>query len=191
MDLKKYEEFFGDLTESNIGDWNDFNFVLKQVQQKGLALKFVSNFQDNEEIVKIAVQQDGWALCYASKRLKDNEEIVKEAVKQNGWGLEFASKRLKNNEKIVNEAVKQNGYALQFASCNLQKEFIKKQPELIKYVKQTPELVKLAIDSGLKDNGLIYIPKEEILEYINLAIDSELKDKELIYIPKKYHNCRY
>ena len=67
----------------------------------------------------------------------------------------------------------------------MKKEFIKKEPELIEFVEQTPELVKLAIDSGLKDNRLIYIPKEEILEYINLAIDSELKDKEFIYIPKE------
>ena len=151
MELNEYEEFFGDLTESNIEDWNNFDFVLSKVKQ------------------------DGMALYYASNELKDNGEIVKIAVKQKGWALYYASEKLRDNEEIVKEAVKQNGFAFQFASENLQKEFIKKQPELIKYVNQTPELVKLAIDSGLKDKTLIKISKEELLKYISSLNKKSIK----------------
>ena len=151
MKLNKYEKFFGDSAEKekNIEDWDDFDFVLSKVKQNGLALKYASNFQDNEEIVKLAVQENGYALQFASN-FQDNEEIVKEAVKQ-------------------------YGYALAYASKNLQKEFIKKQPELIKYVNQTPELVKTAIDNGLKDKILIKISKEELFEYINSLNKKSIK----------------
>jgi hypothetical protein len=168
MELNKYKEFL-DKKEEILEDWNDFDFVLSQVKQDGYALQFASGrLQDNEDIVREAVKQNGLALCYASERLKDNEDIVKIAVKQNGWALRYASERLQDNEEIVREAVKQDGLALQFASYNLQKEFIKKQPELIEYVNQTPELVKIAIDSGLKERNknIIKISQEEFENYL-------------------------
>ena len=89
MELNEYKEFFEDSAEKekNIEDWNNFDFVLSKV--------------------KI----NGWALEYASKKLKNNEEIVNEAIKQNGSALYYASEELQNNEEIVKEAVKQNGYA--------------------------------------------------------------------------------
>ncbi len=71
--------------------------------------------------------------------------------------------------------MKQNESALEFASYNLQKEFIKKEPELIKYVNQTPEIVKLAIDSGLKDKTVIKISKEKILNYIKSLNKKSIK----------------
>ncbi len=37
--------------------------------------------QDNEEIVKLAVQQNGLALQYASLRLQKNRDVVRAAVK--------------------------------------------------------------------------------------------------------------
>ena len=104
MNLNKYENFFGDSAEKekNIEDWNDFDFVLSKVKQKG------------------------WSLYDASKKLTNNEKIVLEAVKQDGLALEFASKRLQDNEEIVQEAINQNVIALKYASYNFQKEFLYK-----------------------------------------------------------------
>ncbi len=48
-----------------------------------------------------AVKQDGWALEYASLRLKDNEDIVLCSVKSNVFSLRFASERLKNNKNFA------------------------------------------------------------------------------------------
>ena len=151
MKLEKYKNFLGIKENERKKDWNDYDFVLSQIKQYGTALQF------------------------ASEKLQDNEEIVKEAVSQNGYVLYYASEKLQNNEEIVLEAMKQNRRALTYASCNLQKEFIKNQPELIQYVKQTPELVKLAIDNGLKEKELIKISKEELFEYINSLNKKSIK----------------
>lgn len=45
-------------------------------------------------------------------------------------------------------------------------DFISKEQELIQYVAQTPELVKIAIKRGLEDIKFIKISKEELLNYI-------------------------
>ena len=50
------------------------------------------------------------SLEYASDRLKDNEEIVKIAVQYNGYSLQYASDRLKDNEEIVKIAIQNDGY---------------------------------------------------------------------------------
>ena len=47
-----------------------------------------------------------------------------EAVKQNGYALRFASVKLKNNYDLVMEAVKQSEYALEYASAELQENEI-------------------------------------------------------------------
>ena len=75
--------------------------------------------QECEEIIKVAVMQDGYLLQYASRRLQNNNDIVKLAVEQNGIALRFASSRLKNCYYIVKIAVTQNGTALQYATPRL------------------------------------------------------------------------
>ena len=46
----------------------------------------------------MAVNQSGYALEYASDRLKDNQEVVLAAVSQNGHALKFASDRFKDKK---------------------------------------------------------------------------------------------
>ena len=90
-------------------------------------------------MVKAAVTQKGFALSYASEKLKEDKEVVKAAVMQNGMALQrfgqseggsggvsggrdangealyFASGELRENPKVVKAAVMQNGMALQHA----------------------------------------------------------------------------
>ena len=47
------------------------------------------------------MQENGWALRYASVRLKNDREIVLAAVQQNGLTLELASDELKKYREIV------------------------------------------------------------------------------------------
>ena len=71
-----------------------------------------SDFQNDFEIVKIAVSHDGYALQYASPELKKNFEIVKIAVTKNGCALEFglaleyASEELQGKYEIVKTALR-------------------------------------------------------------------------------------
>ena len=49
-------------------------YVLQAVKTKGKLLEFaIPQFQDDEEIVKTALQQDGEAMEFASNRLKNNK----------------------------------------------------------------------------------------------------------------------
>ena len=50
--------------------------------------------------------------------MKDDFDLVMKAVQNNGLALEFASKKLQKDAKIVNQAIKQNGEASNFAADN-------------------------------------------------------------------------
>lgn len=126
------------------------SFVMKAVQQNGLAIQYVRGHQ-NHEIILMAVQQNGLALKHVHEYLiGDNEvaskiQIIGEAVRQNGLALEFANYRdkgthhtLNDNEELVRTALichqpgnfiinNGNGLALKFASTRLQnnREFVK------------------------------------------------------------------
>ena len=73
----------------------DRNEAMEMVAKNGINLQYLSpELQDDEELVRIAVNQDGWALGYASPRLQDNDEIVKIALSRDSDALQFASHRL-------------------------------------------------------------------------------------------------
>ena len=65
--------------------------VLKAVQLDGLLLAFAPKWQDTKHVVLEAVQQNGFALQFASEDLKDDLSIVHLAYVQNRDSLEFAS----------------------------------------------------------------------------------------------------
>ena len=84
--------------------------VISLVNKDGLNLKDHSGFQNDKEIVKASVQQNGYALEYASEGLRNNYEIVLAAVEQNGWALGYASEDLKRDKDIVLAAVEQTPF---------------------------------------------------------------------------------
>ena len=61
---------------------------------------------DNSDIALATVQQNGWALQYASERIKNNKEVVLAAVQQNGWAVEYASEHLKDDATVFKAATK-------------------------------------------------------------------------------------
>ena len=50
----------------------------------GIDLEKYKKFQNDKEVVLAAVQQNGYALQYASKELQNDREVVLAAVKQGG-----------------------------------------------------------------------------------------------------------
>ena len=55
---------------------------------------------NDKEVVLAAVQQYGWALEWASKRLKNDKEVVLAAVQRHGCALRYASKALRVDKEI-------------------------------------------------------------------------------------------
>ena len=103
------------------------NLILLAINQDGYALKYASiNLKNDKEFVLECVKQDGRSLKFASINLQNDKEIVLRAVKKDGLSLKYASINLRNNKEIVLKAIKQNKYAFNFASIDLQddKQFI-------------------------------------------------------------------
>ena len=71
----------------------------------------------DRELVKLAVQQGGYALEYASEELRADRELVKLAVQPNGLALEYAAEELRAGIQIVKLTVQQDGMALPLASA--------------------------------------------------------------------------
>ena len=63
------------------------------------------NLINKESIVLAAVRNYGFALEYASYRLKNNKFIVSEAINTNGTALEFASDQLRRNQELIFKAI--------------------------------------------------------------------------------------
>ena len=98
--------------------------MLAAVQQQGWALQYASpDLQKNFNIVEAAVKQNGEVLYVVHPDMEKNYNIVEAAVKQNGLGLNDAHYDMKNEHNIVMAAVKQDGKALQFAHDDLKSDF--------------------------------------------------------------------
>jgi len=79
----------------------------------GSALQWAKEFQDDKCRVLEAVKQDGLALEWADEDLQEDEEILKAAVAENGAALRFS--RRTDSKDLVEAAIEKNGLALRHA----------------------------------------------------------------------------
>ena len=127
---------------------DDHEIVLTIVRIEGYALKYASDrLKDDNNIVLAAVNSDGESIKYASDRLKDNNNIVLAAVNNNGKSIKYASDRLYDDHDIVLAVVKNNGDLINFVSDRLKDNY----DIVLEAVKNNGESIKYASDR-LKDN---------------------------------------
>ena len=70
----------------------DINFIRTLITYQPLALRFIGDaWQNNREIVILAVSNDGLALQFAANEFKSDREIVLLSVNNNANSLIFAS----------------------------------------------------------------------------------------------------
>lgn len=155
---------------------NDFDVVLEFIKKNRAEMKDIGEeLQKNKIIILAMVKMNGCNLYNIPKKFKDDEEITLEAVKQSSIAIDFISDKFKNDEIFLLKCLKVNSYSFQYLPKDIknnykfQKEAIKISPKIIQYIKkQTPELVKIAIDNGLKkeNSNLIKISEEEFENYM-------------------------
>ena len=68
------------------------------------------------------------------------------AVKINGYAIKYASEKLKNNRKIALASVKQNGLSL----CHLSEEFRQDREITLESVKQNHKAIEFIVDKADK-----------------------------------------
>ena len=119
----------------NFTEENRYKIIINSIKKDGLFLNLLRKEEQNEEICKLAVQQNGFALQYV--KIEQTEELCKLAVQQNGLCLGYV--KIEQTEELCKFALQQNGLSLG-------------------YVKnKTEELCKLAV----QQNGIAlqYVPE--------------------------------
>ena len=125
--LKKNRRLVREALKNGGGFWvvssifnDDYELVMIAVRANGYALGHASaRLQACYDVVLAAVNQCGTALSYASAELQADYRVVMAAVTMNGIALRDASRELQANNDVVTKAVTMNGMALQFASDEL------------------------------------------------------------------------
>lgn len=86
----------------------DEELGIKAVKKNPYALEWLRELRDNFNVVKAAVEKEGFSLEYVSERLQNNYDIVKTAVSCEGQGssIKFASDELKANKELAIIAIK-------------------------------------------------------------------------------------
>ena len=126
--------------------------ALKKVKWNGHNLKDLKEFQDDEEVVIVAVQNDALAngnetaLSFASERLRNNDRVVFEALKNAGLTLADANPRFQNDERYITLAVQQEPAAIRYASKEKQNDPV----FLAKLAKECPKVVKFIENKDIR-----------------------------------------
>ena len=164
----------------NFTEENLYEQIVDLIKIDGLFLNFLKKDEQTEEICKLAVQQNGYALKYV--KIEQTEEICKLAVQKNGYSLSFV--KIEQTEELCKLAVQQNGLSLCYVK-NLTDEICKlavKQNGLALHIvkHQTEELCKLAIQqTGYALSGA----KNQTEELCKLAVQKN--GSSLIYVKNK------
>ena len=87
--------------------------LFKQIQKNGAQIRFLSEAEQNKEVILAAVKQNGWTIQMIKNKEAWTEDICLTAVQQNGLAL-HAIPLSKRSFDVCLAAVQQNGDALEF-----------------------------------------------------------------------------
>ena len=99
----------------NAGEWKRLGINKLPGTTRTLRVLWELGHGCDREVVLAAVEEDGWALEYASVELQADREVVLAAVQQDGYALNYASVELKADREIREAASKQSAHAVRLA----------------------------------------------------------------------------
>jgi hypothetical protein len=140
-----------------------YDICKQAVQQNGYALHYASEERKaDRDVVLAAVKQDGTALEFASERLRADRDVVLAAVRKSGSeALYHASEDLKTDREVILAAVRQNGLTLNFASAVLRAD---KEVVFTSFIYGSGEYLRIVSDE-LKNDYVNYYDQYEA--YLN------------------------
>ncbi|EFC36692.1 predicted protein [Naegleria gruberi] len=162
----------------------DKNFVLKALKCKpkmfvdSTLFEHLPHFHDDDEIARLAVEQQPKCLQYVSANLKNNRDVILKAIKKDGSVLEYVPDNLKDRE-IVLLSTKSSRYTctLRFAP----KEFTADK-EIVLSAANSPGFYFLYAAESLRSD------RDFVLEIVKKKGDSLRdvspqfkKDREIVY----------
>ena len=99
---------------------NELEKYISKVKSGVFVRNIPLEYRNNKELALCAVSYQGWSLEFLSQ-FQDDFDVVLEAIKYNCLSLKFASFNLKDNDTIIKTAYSQHKNSLQYASPRLQK----------------------------------------------------------------------
>ena len=126
-------------------------FVIKVVSKKGCMLQHLPDYQDHWDVVRAAVNNNGYAMKYASDRLKDSIVLASIAIQTTTAAYIFISPGLRNNREITDWAVRMDGMCIQYASEELRND----KDILIKAVSNNGNCLQFIPDNWKDDENIV------------------------------------
>lgn len=93
--------------------------ALAAVKLDGVSLKNFPAFKDDEEIVTAAYQQNIVSLAHAGESLKNRKFFMLQVVQHTGWAILYASPRLKDDFEVAHTAVACSEIAYKYVGDHL------------------------------------------------------------------------
>ena len=106
--------------------FNQKDAVLLAVEFEGASLKRFPKFNSDDDVIRIALKNDGEAIQYVKKELRENTEYIRLSLSHwyvfNPLKLRCMAK-YRDNEEFIKIAIKSDGLNIQYASKHLRDNF--------------------------------------------------------------------
>lgn len=103
--------------------WPQREKIAKRLTDNGFALAGLPvALQEDEELARIAVRQNGLSLQYASPNIQACKELVLEAITRKSLSYRYASSKLKKDHELMLAEVVKRGSALRYIAGILEEE---------------------------------------------------------------------
>lgn len=143
----------------------DRDIAIKSVTEDGLALGLLPHFNDDKEIVELAIKGNGMAIKFASEKWQNNKELVLKTFKKNANSFIYLNKRMKEDRDVIKKALSVDGLLID---------------KLEKNCREDKELGLIAV----RQNG-------GALQYLSFALraDAEVVEEALVKEAKALYYC--
>lgn len=119
---------------------NDKDAAIAAVKLDGYMIRVLPQFQDDKEVVMASANTYGYAIDYASDRLKDDKETVLHFINTSQYRLlQYVSDRLRDDVDVVRAAIAKDPESIKYAS-----ERIQKNPGLLEEKKSLNSIINSA-----------------------------------------------
>lgn len=147
-------------------------FALERIESSPIELRNASYYNDDKEIVLMAVTNQGMTLEFASKRLKNDKDVVYTALKNNSSSINYVGTILKHDKDLY----KTFPHTFPFAPQEIQDD---KETVLI-IVKLYGSLIRYASKRLQSDKEVLLEAVKHFGSGIMYASDDLKTDKELV-----------
>lgn len=129
--------------------------ILKKYKNPDILLNIHFDLLFDRDFIKYCLIIQGSCLAYFPFQYQDDKELVKIAIKNTSYSIQYASKKLQNDIELANITFeddptnlfftnKENQYEILSKKCKISKDFYEKGDEILEIMKIEPEFYNLA-----------------------------------------------